>query len=225
MAQRDQWKMLHLLNTSPTGSISRQALGEMGINCHFDTIQILEMAGLVMREADDTYHLTPPATAMMNNFMVADGITGMNELYIDVSSCFVVMPFGQPWSDKVYKDYIQAALNDAAIKCVRGDAIPRVGKLAGNVIKEIQKAGLIIVDITAPNPNVYYELGVADTIGKDVFLLFEKDSLQQLPADIQGAHYYAYNINDLETSRKELTAALNDWKQQHCVEATTKHYS
>lgn len=38
MAYRDQWKMLHSLNTSKRGALNETELIEMGIDCYPDTI-------------------------------------------------------------------------------------------------------------------------------------------------------------------------------------------
>ena len=45
---------------------------------------------------------------------------------------------------------------------MRGDSIVRVGDLSTNVWKSITQAGVIVAEVSVPNPNVYYEIGLAD---------------------------------------------------------------
>jgi hypothetical protein len=96
--------------------------------------------------------------------------------------------------------------------CVKGDDILRKDDLSNNVWNSMVRAGLIICEISAPNPNVFYELGLAHAMGKDCFLLFQKNIPQ--PADIRGAHYYAYDLNDLAGARKNLSDELMKWKAE-----------
>src|SRR5690606_36178163 len=147
-----------------------------------------------------------------NKFMIAMGAGDMKEIYVDVPSCFIVMPFSGEWSNTVFYDFIQPAVIKSKMECIRGDMIPRVGKLSENIVKQIQRTGLVIADVSAPNANVFYELGIADAIGRDVFLLYEKHIEQNLPADIQGAHYYAYDRNNIPESVERFAENLIQWK-------------
>ncbi|HRQ49521.1 MAG TPA: hypothetical protein PLR74_03240 [Agriterribacter sp.] len=130
MAYREQWKMLHLLNTSMRGALKETELIEMGIDCYPDTIQYLTDDGIVEMDSSGAYTLTPVARRMLNKFMIAMGAGDMKEIYVDVPSCFIVMPFSEKWSNTVFYDFIQPAVVKAKMECVRGDMIPRVGKLA-----------------------------------------------------------------------------------------------
>jgi hypothetical protein len=223
MAYRDQWKMLHLLNTSMRGALKETELIEMGIDCYPDTIQYLTDDGIVEMDGTGAYSLNPMVRRMLNKFMIAMGPGDMKEIYVDVPSCFIVMPFSEEWSDTVFYDFIQPAVIKSKMECVRGDMIPRVGKLSENIVKQIQRAGLVIADISAPNANVFYELGIADTIGRDVFLLYEKNIEQSLPADIQGAHYYAYDRNNIPESVERFAESLIQWKADYRVDITLKY--
>jgi len=223
MAYRDQWKMLHLLNTSMRGALTETQLIEMGIDCYPDTIHYLRDCGIVEADSAGVYNLNPLVRRMLNTFMVAMGPGDMKEIYVDVPSCFIIMPFSEGWSNTVFYDFIQPAVLNSDMECVRGDMIPRVGRLSENIVKQIQRTGLVIADISVPNANVFYELGIADTIGRDVFLLYEKNIEQNLPADIQGAHYYAYDRNDLIQSTRDLTNELLKWKADKKADITLKY--
>ena len=78
--------------------------------------------------------------------------------------------------------------------------------------RSITQAGLIVAEVSVPNPNVYYEIGLADALGKDVFLFKQHDA--RLPADFGGVHYYSYDVGDLADGRVTLTRELQAWAAQ-----------
>jgi predicted nucleotide-binding protein len=67
-----------------------------------------------------------------------------------------------------------------------------------------------MADVTVNNANVFYELGLAHALGKDVFIIRQQGS--PLPADFGGTHYYEYDRNDLASARTSLSHALARWK-------------
>ena len=131
------------------------------------------------------------------------------DIRVDYPEVFVVMPFGQPWSDRVFNDLFKPAIEAAKFIVSRGDTVVRVGDLGTNVWRSITQAGIVVSDVTVPNPNVYYELGLADALGKPTFLF--KQAGASLPADVSGVHYYEYALDNLLAARETLTRALVDW--------------
>jgi hypothetical protein len=103
----------------------------------------------------------------------------------------------------------QPGIVDANFNDSRGDSIVRLGGLSTNVWQSITRAGVIVADVSVPNPNVYYEIGLADALGKPV-LLFKQEKTT-LPADFSGVHYYDYDLNDLAAGRQKLAAELKKW--------------
>lgn len=51
-------------------------------------------------------------------------------------------------------------------------------------------AELIIADCTEKNPNVFYEIGMAHTVGKKVVLITRSD--KDIPSDIKHFDYIPY---------------------------------
>jgi hypothetical protein len=85
---------------------------------------------------------------------------------------FVVMPFGEPWSDEV-SAFINRAVGrlEGRLTAVRADQITRLGRITDQIMKAIQNADVIIADITGRNANVFWELGYAYAFGKPCALL------------------------------------------------------
>jgi len=60
-----------------------------------------------------------------------------------------------------------------------------------------------------PNPNVYFEIGLADALGKPIFIFKQEDV--KLPADFGGQHYYTYDLKKLAAGRRKLADELKKW--------------
>lgn len=209
--------MIHLLYRRAHGSRDRarevlttDELEHAGVHCRVDTLVPLMDAGIVSW-VDDEWELTKPAREILRHFVVAKHPGKRIDIRIDYPEAFVVMPFGETWSDDVYKGLLVTGVEGAGFSVVRGDKIPRVGNLDENVWQSITQAGVIVAEVSAPNPNVYYEIGLATALGKPVFLY--KQTGVKLPADFGGTHYYEYDRHDLAAGAKDLTEALLQWAQ------------
>ena len=218
MSRHQEWKMIHLLYqyARRAGGSSRRVLTEQeltnaGVHCDPDSRQVLEDAGVVER-VGDAYELSQAARKIVSTFTLAKGPETNVDIRVDYPEAFVVMPFAQPWSDTVFTNLFKPGIEDAKFLASRGDAIVRVGDLGTNVWRSITQAGIVVAEVSVPNPNVYYELGLADALGKPIFLF--KQAGVALPADIGGVHFYDYDLADLPAARKTLTAALEQWASE-----------
>ncbi|MBN2347816.1 MAG: hypothetical protein JXJ22_03200 [Bacteroidales bacterium] len=121
-----------------------------------------------------------------------ENIFGSKIEQVDIGLCFVLMPFTEEWSDRVYKRYIRENIESMGLQCLRAD------NLSGQIIIEdiwvkINQAALIIADVTGRNPNVMYELGIAHTIGKPVILITQE--IDKIPFDFTHLRHYEYEDN------------------------------
>ncbi len=215
MSRHQQWKMVHLLyqyayrsGRSARPVLTEDELRAAGVHCDTDTWQLLEDASVVKR-VGNAYELSKAARKLVSTFTLAKGQETNLDIRVDYPEAFVVMPFGQSWSNDVYGNLFKPGVEEAGFEVSRGDSEVRLGDLGTNVWRSITQAGVIVADVTAPNPNVYYELGLADALGKPTFLF--KQVGVALPADIGGVHFYEYNLKELEASRQVLTQALRKW--------------
>jgi len=218
MSKHQEWKMIHLLygyarrtGTGDRRVLTEQELENAGVHCDADSRQPLEDAGVVTRIGDE-YELSRAARKIIGTFTVAKGPEAGVDIRVDYPEVFVVMPFSQPWSDDVYTKLFKPGIEDARFIPTRGDAIVRVGDLGTNIWRSISQAGVIAAEVSVPNPNVYYELGLADALGKPIFLFKQTDAT--LPADFGGAHYYNYDLTDLTHGRQTLALELQKWADE-----------
>jgi hypothetical protein len=108
--------------------------------------------------------------------------------------CFLLMPFREPWSNRVWHGLVQSARN-SGFDCVRADQ--RRGRLINEDIwKDLCSAGAVIADLTGSNPNVTYEVGMADVLGKDLILISQTLDRDKIPFDFLGMRLLKYEFSD-----------------------------
>ncbi len=98
----------------------------------------------------------PPATrAIFGN--IADG---------DWPEVLVLMPFS-PDLQPVFEDHIRKVVVDTCgFSCARADQFMSPNAIIHDIWSALNRARLVIADCTDMNPNVFYEIGVAHTLGK-----------------------------------------------------------
>ena len=69
-------------------------------------------------------------------------------------NCFVIMPFASEF-DEVYL-VIKETVEKYRFECIRADQRYLVGPIMDDVNDQIEKADLIVADLTGKNPNVFY---------------------------------------------------------------------
>lgn len=107
--------------------------------------------------------------------------------------CFVLMPFAAALR-QVYEDAIVPAAIDAGLECQRADEIMKPGGVMAQVWQALMEAQVVVADLTQMNPNVFYELGLAHTIGHDVILLTQ--DREWVPFDLQHMRWFQYHPDE-----------------------------
>ncbi|MCB0109589.1 MAG: hypothetical protein KDE53_26890 [Caldilineaceae bacterium] len=224
MAARDMWKMLHLLNIYGP-SLEREVVRAAGITCDPDTIYPLISSGVIEAIPNDVpwyqashYRLSNTAMGLAQSFLLANKRDTATDVRVDEARAFVIMPFSEQWSSNVYSNLIEPAVRAAGFQCIRGDLVVRSGDLTANILNEILIMGIAVVDVSARNPNVFYELGLCHAIGKDTLLIKQAGTV--MPADLAGAHYSEYTLTDIKRGRDDLEKMLNDWAVKNSVKRT-----
>jgi tetratricopeptide (TPR) repeat protein len=94
---------------------------------------------------------------------------------------FVAMPFGTKQGpdgqnidfNLVFAQYIGPALESAGMEVIRADQEERAGDIRTDMFQELLIADLVVADLTLPNPNVWYELGVRHALrARGVVIVF-----------------------------------------------------
>jgi hypothetical protein len=120
---------------------------------------------------------------------------------------FVLMPFNAKM-EKVYTNHIKKMGEELGVTIRRADEIFLPGPFMEKVWDGIYAAQLILADCTEKNPNVFYEIGIAHTVGKKVVLITRSD--EDIPSDIKHFDYipYIYDPEGVETLIERLKTFL-----------------
>lgn len=117
-----------------------------------------------------------------------------------------MMPF-HPAFDPVYKA-LQKSATKANLRCRRADDIWENPAIIQDVVSLIDRARVVIADCTGRNPNVFYEIGIAHTLGREVILITQNEA--DIPFDLRHLRYVPYlnNTQGLNKLVKLLTPRL-----------------
>jgi hypothetical protein len=110
------------------------------------------------------------------------------------SKIFMIMPFRDELTP-VYKDHILKIANHLNVTCTRGDDFFSTEGIITEVWSAIYHAELCIADCTGRNPNVFYEIGVAHTVGRPCILIAQ--SIDDIPFDIRHLRVIIYKYTPL----------------------------
>jgi hypothetical protein len=106
---------------------------------------------------------------------------------IDSKKVFVIMPYSQAWSSGV-----EALISQV---CLASGFRPEIAKYSdGRLIIHdiwigITGSAVVIADLTGANPNVAYEVGLSDAIGREAILITQT---VDVPVDFRGARLIVY---------------------------------
>lgn len=113
---------------------------------------------------------------------------------LDEKLCFIVMPFGNEELNIVYEDFIKPPIENVCnLTCERGDDVFGSNVIMDDITKSIQRAKIIVADLTGRNPNVFYEVGIAHTLNKTVLLLAQ--SIDDVPFDLRHRRVLLYEYS------------------------------
>jgi len=126
--------------------------------------------------------------------------------------CFVLMPFAEDVME-VYEHAIHPAAKTLGFNCYRADHAVGSCAIVSDIIKGIFQADVIVADLSGFNPNVFYELGVAHTVGNKTIIICERTK-QELPFDLKSYRviFYDKSIKGIkEELRGRLEKTLRDF--------------
>lgn len=121
---------------------------------------------------------------------------------IEPTLASVMMPFDAVFNG-VYEAILLAARN-SGLRCMRADDIWENPAIIQDVVSLIDRSRVIVCDCTGRNANVFYEAGIAHTLGREVILITENE--HDIPFDLRHLRHVRY-LNNAE-GRGALTAAL-----------------
>lgn len=124
---------------------------------------------------------------------------------VDRLQLSAMMPF--QGFDAVYQA-IKDAAEENGMRCDRADTVWATPAIIDDVANLIDRSGIVVIDCTGKNPNVYYELGLAHAWGKEVIMITQNSN--DIPFDIQHLRHirYLHNGEGLDNLRTQLAERI-----------------
>lgn len=126
-------------------------------------------------------------------------------MVFDENAAFIVMRFSQnDENDHAFLYGIRPALEKLKIKCMRADNQVTSGQLLEKIEKNIEKSRFVIIKVDSNNLNVYFELGLAMGLNKDVLLISQEDLVLHLPTDLKNWECLTYSKGNYEQLKNKV---------------------
>ena len=126
--------------------------------------------------------------------------------------CFVISPIGAEGSDirehadAVFDYIIKPAMDEVGIEPRRSDHMQEPGKISDQMFDAILNDDLCVAVLTYDNPNVFYELAVAQWNLRPVIILLEKG--RKLPFDIGDLRCVYYDLRPKAVAERAYASAV-----------------
>lgn len=138
-------------------------------------------------------------TVSTEKFLKRFGID-ISNVQIQNNLVFVLTPFNADY-EHIY-DVINDTCKEIRLVALRGDEEDVPKDVLQNIINYIVKARIVVANLDGRNPNVFYELGIAQALNKPTILLSYRDA--PIPFDFNNQYLIFYKNDD------ELRTRLSD---------------
>src|SRR5215472_17263881 len=137
---------------------------------------------------------------------------------------FIVRPFLVKEGinfEKIHEELIRPALKLADIEGDTTAAVFEAGNIREDMFQRLLLADMVLADISIPNPNVYYELGIRHALrGRQTFMIRAKvtkpkehrTSADEVPFDLKTDRYLEYDSANPSASVADLVQGLKHTK-------------
>lgn len=139
----------------------------------------------------------------LNRIVRLNPIFQGRDFMLNDSLVFVLSPFREPFNT-IFIDHIKPTVESMeGVTCMRADDIYDNRPIIEDIWRSINEAHIVISELTGRNPNVFYETGVAHTVGKEVILITQ--NMDDVPFDLRHLRCIVYEytprgIQILETN-------------------------
>lgn len=134
---------------------------------------------------------------------------GIPDAHTVIADVFVLMSF-HPDFTPIFATHISRVVNGLGLTVTRADDFFTAHSVIADVWTAVYRSRAVIADCTTRNPNVFYEIGMAHTVGKPVVLITQNES--DVPFDLRHLRYikYAYTPPGMEAFEERLKLTLQE---------------
>ncbi len=107
--------------------------------------------------------------------------------------CFLALSYSSEMA--VIREAIHTGAQEAGFQVVSLDQSPVLpgSSIQSAVMGELARADCIIADVSDRNPNVFFELGLAQAMGKGLIIIAEERAFREVPFDIREFRVITYS--------------------------------
>jgi hypothetical protein len=122
----------------------------------------------------------------------------------------VLMPFKTDLLP-IYQDHIKKVAHQLNMSVARADDFFTTQSIIEEIWSAIANSKCIIADCTDRNPNVFYEIGIAHSLGKPVILITKNS--EDIPFDLRHRRFikYEYTPRGVQEFEEKLTNTLQEF--------------
>ena len=126
-----------------------------------------------------------------------------------IADVFVLMSF-DPDFKPIYATHISRVVKNLGLTVGRADDFFTAHSVMADVWTAVYRTRVVIADCTKRNPNVFYEIGMAHTVGKPVILITRDEA--DVPFDLRHLRHikYAYTPPGVDVFEDALERTLQD---------------
>jgi hypothetical protein len=128
------------------------------------------------------------------------------------------MAFGRDDIDQLYDQVIKKTISALDIIPVRVDRVTHNDRIDSKIRNEIQKADLLVADLTYARPSVYWEAGFGERVNPVIYTCrsdhFKRISEKEDPSEVLKVHFDPQNANIIKWSAGTTSQFRNELRQR-----------
>ncbi|MBI4336790.1 MAG: hypothetical protein HY683_03035 [Chloroflexi bacterium] len=135
---------------------------------------------------------------------------------VDPSLVFFLMQLPRPNAsenlsemERAFQNHLRPTMEqELGLRVVRADDIFDTRDIMQSIWDSLLTARLVVADLTGRNPNVFYEVGMADVLGKEVVLLSQ--TVEDVPFDLRNRRVIIYRItyDGINALKRDVVATI-----------------
>ena len=162
-----------------------------------DNVDFFYAMVILANSLSDRYELGKRIISMTNQALLLNGLRDIQQQIIKGKlkpKVFIAMSFSN--SMRSAGNNIEKAISDAGYEPILLLDKQYNGQIVPEIIYEIKSCQFVVADFTENKSNVYYEVGYATALGKEVIVTVKKDHLKKVSFDTNQLHHVVWNDED-----------------------------
>ena len=139
----------------------------------------------------------------------------------EMRPAFVAMPYGPDWFQTVCEVIVSAA-SACGFTAEVSKELGTPGLITDQIWQGIRRADVVVADISGNNPNVFYELGLAHALGKEVVIAAQ--GVECPPFDVSTSRLLRYDLGALAKFQDGLRGALTSVSARYAYEGAQPYF-